>query len=283
MAKINFTKMHGCGNDYVYVNAFQEKVVNPVDFSIKVSHRRFGVGSDGLIMICPTPQADVEMKMYNADGSMSEMCGNGIRCVAKYSVDHNIVKNKPASIKVLTGAGIKEIKLVYNASKIVDACVVNMGVPELAGLKIPVKIDKPEVVLQKIKILDREFEMTCASMGNPHCVVYVDDVKNFEVEKYGKVLENHELFPKRTNVEFVQIISKSEVIQRTWERGSGETWACGTGASAVCVAGILTGKTGNKILNHLTGGDLTLEWEGRGKPLFMTGPATEIFSGVAEE
>ena len=283
MGIIKFTKMHGCGNDYVYVNAFLENVKNPFEFAIKVSHRRFGIGSDGLILICPTPHADVEMKMYNADGSQSEMCGNGIRCVAKYAVDHDIVKGKPSKINVLTGAGIKEIKLVYNEAKVVVACIVNMGIPELFGFKIPVKLDKPEIIFHKVKILDREFEITCASMGNPHCVVYVDDVANFPVEKYGRVLENHELFPKRTNVEFVQIISKSEVIQRTWERGSGETWACGTGASAVCAAGKLTGKSGNKLLKHLTGGDLTLEWEGRGQPLFMKGPAVENFSGTTEE
>lgn len=283
MGMVQFTKMHGCGNDYVYVNAFREKIKNPEQLAIKVSHRRFGIGSDGLIMICPTSQADVEMKMYNSDGSMSEMCGNGIRCVAKYAVDFGIVKNKPAKINVLTGAGIKEIKLNYDSNGLVSSCVVNMGVPELAGLKIPVKIDKPEVIKEKIKILDREFEFTSVNMGNPHCVIYVDDVKNFEVEKYGVKIENHELFPRRVNVEFVQIISKSEVIQRTWERGSGETWACGTGASAVCVAGVLTGKTNNKILNHLTGGDLTLEWEGKGKTLYMTGPATTIFSGEVEE
>ena len=212
MANIKFTKMHGCGNDYVYVNAFVEKIKNPVDFSIKVSHRRFGIGSDGLIMICPTHQADVEMKMYNADGSLSEMCGNGIRCVAKYAVDHNIIKNKPEKIKVLTGAGIKEIKLVYNAAKVVEACVVNMGVPEIAGLKIPVKIDKPEVILQKIKILDREFEITCASMGNPHCVVYVNDVKNFEVEKNLGETISVELFAEGDFVDIVEIFQNGQAI-----------------------------------------------------------------------
>lgn len=271
--------MHGCGNDYVYVNAFEEKGFDAPELAIKVSHRRFGIGSDGLILIGPTNQADVEMIMYNADGSISEMCGNGVRCVAKYAVDHGLVKNQPAEIKVLTGAGVKNIRLVYDNNKLVEQCVVDMGVPELNGTKIPTTIDGAEVVSHKLKILDKEFSVTCVSMGNPHCVIYVDDVANFDVEKYGKVIENHPMFPRRVNVEFIQIVSSSEVIQRTWERGSGETWACGTGASAVCVAGVLTGKTGTKILNHLTGGDLTLEWQGRGKNLFMTGPAVEIFAG----
>ncbi|PCJ59309.1 MAG: diaminopimelate epimerase [Planctomycetota bacterium] len=279
---MQFTKMHGCGNDYVYVDLFKEKIDDPEAFAIKVSHRQFGIGSDGLIMIGPTKDADIEMIMFNADGSKSEMCGNGVRCVAKYAVDHNLIERQPKTIEILTGDGVKKIELIYDENYKVENCIVEMGVPILDGLKIPTNIDQSEIINHPVQVLDIEFQITCVSMGNPHCIVYVDDVKFFEVEKYGSILENHELFPNRVNVEFVQIVSPDEVIQRTWERGSGETWACGTGASAVCVAGILTHQTNTKILNHLTGGDLTLEWKGPGEPLYMTGPAEEVFTGSIE-
>ena len=277
MNKINFTKMQGCGNDYVYVNCFEEKIENAKELAIQVSNRNFGIGSDGLILIKPNSDADAEMEMYNADGSMSEMCGNGLRCVAKYVYDHGISKNK--SLNLMTGDGMKVADLTVDESDKVSLVSIDMGKPELNGLKIPTTWDMEKVVNEKIEILDKAFDVTCVSMGNPHCIIYVDDVKNFPVEKYGSAIENSKYFPNRVNIEFIEVVSKSEVIQRTWERGSGETLACGTGASAVCVAGVLTGKTSNELLIHLTGGDLKLNYK-PGESVIMTGPAVEVFQGA---
>jgi diaminopimelate epimerase len=275
---MKFTKMHGAGNDYVYVNCFSEKVENPAEVAIKVSNRNFGIGSDGLILIMPSDKADVRMRMFNSDGSESEMCGNGIRCVAKYAYDHNIVSKK--EITAETGAGILTLQLLTGNNNKVERVRVNMGIPRLQRSEIPM-LGEPangKVINEPLNILHTTFNITCVSMGNPHCVIFVDDVENFQVEKYGPIIENHDIFPRRTNVEFVQIISKTEVRQRTWERGAGETLACGTGASAVCVAGVLNGLTEKKILNHLSGGDLELEWA-EDDHLYMTGPAVEVFNG----
>lgn len=273
---MKFTKMQGAGNDYVYVNCFEETVENPAEVAIRVSNRNFGIGSDGLILIMPSPVADVKMRMFNSDGSESEMCGNGIRCVAKYAYDHGIVSKR--EITAETGAGILTLQLFTNGNK-VERVRVNMGEPRLTRAEIPMTGDgSTRVVSDPLNILHSTFPITCVSMGNPHCVIFVDDVINFPVEKYGPLIENHELFPRRTNVEFVQVISRTEVRQRTWERGAGETLACGTGASAVSVAGVLNGLTERKILNHLSGGDLELEWQENG-PVFMTGPAVEVFTG----
>jgi diaminopimelate epimerase len=274
---MKFTKMHGAGNDYVYVDCFAEPLDNPEQIAIKVSNRNFGIGSDGLILIMPSNVADVRMRMFNADGSESEMCGNGIRCVAKYAYDHGIVSARELTAE--TGAGVLTLQLVTNDRDKVDKVRVNMGKPRLPRAEIPMRGEPAaNVVGEPLNILHTTFQITCVSMGNPHCVIFVDDLENFQVEKYGPLIENHELFPRRTNVEFVQIISRSEVRQRTWERGAGETLACGTGASAVCVAGALNGLTEKKILNHLSGGDLELEWAEDGS-LYMTGPAVEVFSG----
>jgi diaminopimelate epimerase len=275
---MRFTKMHGAGNDYVYVNCFAERVDNPEQLAIKVSNRNFGIGSDGLILIMPSDKADVRMRMFNSDGSESEMCGNGIRCVAKYAFDHGIVTKK--EITAETGAGILTLQLVTNSDNKVEKVRVNMGKPRLTRAEIPMKGEPADshVVNLPLNILHTTFHITCVSMGNPHCVIFVDDVESFEVAKYGPLIENHEMFPRRTNVEFVQIISRTEVRQRTWERGAGETLACGTGASAVCVAGALNNLTEKKILNHLSGGDLELEWGNDGF-LYMTGPAVEVFTG----
>lgn len=274
---MKFTKMHGAGNDYVYVNCFEETVSDPAATAIQVSNRNFGIGSDGLILIMPTDKADVRMRMFNSDGSESEMCGNGIRCVAKYAYDHGIV-NK-TEITAETGAGILTLQLFPNAANKVDRVRVNMGPPRLSREQIPMNgTPVAQVVAEELTVLDKTFTITCVSMGNPHCIIYVDDVDNFPVATYGPLIENHQLFPRRTNVEFIQIISRTEVKQRTWERGAGETLACGTGASAVCVAGVLNNVTDRKILNHLAGGDLELEWVENG-PVFMTGPATEVFNG----
>ncbi len=274
---MKFTKMHGAGNDYVYVNCFEEQVVNPAEVAIKVSNRNFGIGSDGLILIMPSDKADVRMRMFNADGSEAEMCGNGIRCVAKYAYDHGIVSKK--EITAETGAGILTLQLFTNSHDKVEKVRVNMGEPRLIRAEIPMTGDgASRVVDEPLNILHSTFRITCVSMGNPHCVIFVDDVEKFPVEKYGPLIENHEMFPRRTNVEFVQVISGNEVRQRTWERGAGETLACGTGASAVTVACVLNGLTGRAIVNHLSGGDLEMEWPDGG-PVFMTGPAMEVFTG----
>jgi diaminopimelate epimerase len=274
---MKFTKMQGAGNDYVYVNCFEERLDNPADVARTVSNRNFGIGSDGLILIMPSTVADVRMRMFNSDGSESEMCGNGIRCVAKYAYDHGIVAKK--EITAETGAGILTLQLFTNSHNLVDKVRVNMGEPRLTRTEIPMTGDGVlRVIDEPLNILHSTFRITCVSMGNPHCVIFVDDVEKFPVDKYGPLIENHELFPRRTNVEFVQIISRNEVRQRTWERGAGETLACGTGASAVTVAGVLNGLTERSIVNHLSGGDLEMEWPDDG-PVYMTGPAVEVFSG----
>lgn len=274
---MKFTKMQGAGNDYVYVNCFEERVDNPADVARKVSNRNFGIGSDGLILIMPSTVADVRMRMFNSDGSESEMCGNGIRCVAKYAYDHGMVAKK--EITAETGAGILTLQLFTNSHNLVDKVRVNMGEPRLTRTEIPMTGDGGlRVVDEPLNILHSTFRITCVSMGNPHCVIFVDDVEKFPVDKYGPLIENHEMFPRRTNVEFVQVLSRSEVRQRTWERGAGETLACGTGASAVTVAGVLNGLTERSIVNHLSGGDLEMEWPDNG-PVYMTGPAVEVFSG----
>jgi len=217
------------------------------------------------------------MRMFNIDGSEGEMCGNGIRCVAKYAFDHGLVDR--TEITVETGAGVLPLTMYPNKHEHIDKVRVNMGPPRLTRGDLPmVGVAHEQVINMALEILDRTFEVTCVSMGNPHCVIYVDDVENFPVKRYGYAIENHELFPQRINVEFVEVISPNEVRQRTWERGSGETLACGTGSSAVTVAGVLTGRTKGKLLNHLTGGDLEMEWDGKNE-VFMTGPAVEVFSG----
>ncbi len=274
---MKFTKMHGAGNDYVYIDGFSEAVADPAALAREISDRNFGVGGDGLILILPTEQADVCMRMFNSDGSEAEMCGNGVRCVAKYAYDHGLVSK--TTITVETGAGVLPLELFTNAAGKVDRVRVNMGAPGLTRGDLPMTGPADEQVIdQELTILDRTFRITCVSMGNPHCVIFVDDVANFPVEHYGTAIENHPLFPRRINVEFVEVLSEKEVRQRTWERGAGETLACGTGASAVTVAGLLTGRTGPQLLNHLTGGDLEMAWDGQGD-VYMTGPAEEVFTG----
>jgi len=274
---MKFTKMQGAGNDYVYVNCFEETIADPRQVAIQVSNRNFGIGSDGLILIMPSKTADVRMRMFNSDGSESEMCGNGIRCVAKYAYDHGIVTQK--EITAETGAGILTLKLTPGSDGKIEKVRVNMGPPRLARSEIPMNgPEAAQVVAESLTILDRTFQITCVSMGNPHCVIFVDDADGFPVSTYGPPIENHELFPRRTNVEFVQIISRNEVRQRTWERGAGETLACGTGSSAVTAACVLNGLTEKRILNHLSGGDLEMEWAEDGN-IYMTGPAVEVFSG----
>ena len=252
---MKFTKMHGCGNDYVYVNLFEEKIDDPSKVSVKVSDRHFGIGSDGLITIGPSKIADFRMRIYNADGSEAEMCGNGIRCVAKYVYDHKLTDR--TEIRVETGAGVKTLHLTVENDK-VTLVRVDMGKPVLTPSEIPVVADGERVVDEPIIVDGKEWRMTCVSMGNPHAVVFVDDVAHFEIEKYGPLFENHERFPQRVNTEFVQVVSKNEAIMRVWERGSAETWACGTGTCATVMACILNGRTDNRVLVHLRGGDLRI-------------------------
>jgi len=276
---MKFTKMHGCGNDYVYVNLFEEKLDDPAEVSIKVSDRHFGIGSDGLITIGPSDKADFRMRIYNADGSEAEMCGNGIRCVAKYVYDHHLTDK--TEITVETGAGVLTLQLFTENGK-VQQVRVDMGEPILTPADIPVVADGDKVIDEPIEVGGKTWHMTCVSMGNPHAVVFVDDTANFPLETYGPLFENHERFPKRTNTEFVQIISPTEANMRVWERGSAETWACGTGTCACVMACILNGKTEDKVLVHLRGGDLTIEYDRSSNHVFMTGPATEVFSGEIE-
>ena len=276
---MKFTKMHGCGNDYVYVNLFEEKLDDPAEVSIKVSDRHFGIGSDGLITIGPSDKADFRMRIYNADGSEAEMCGNGIRCVAKYVYDHHLTDK--TEITVETGAGVLTLQLFTENGKVLKVRV-DMGEPILTPADIPVVADGDKVIDEPIEVGGKTWHMTCVSMGNPHAVVFVDDTANFPLETYGPLFENHERFPKRTNTEFVQIISRTEANMRVWERGSAETWACGTGTCACVMACILNGKTEDKVLVHLRGGDLTIEYDRSSNHVFMTGPATEVFSGEIE-
>lgn len=273
---MKFTKMHGIGNDYVYVNCFTEKVENPSEVSKIISDRHFGIGSDGLILIKPCDTADFEMEMYNADGSLGAMCGNGIRCVAKYVYDRGLTDK--TRISVLTGSGIKYLDLTVEDGK-VTTVKVDMGAPILEAERIPVAADNSPVVDEPIEAGGQEYRMTCVSMGNPHCVVRVDDVDGLELDKIGPRFEHHPRFPQLVNTEFVRVLDRQTVQMRVWERGSGETWACGTGACAVTVACILNGWTEDEVLVRLRGGDLRIRWDRQKNTVFMTGPATTVFDG----
>ncbi len=290
---MHFTKMHGAGNDYVYINCFREPIPeDPAETARQIADRHFGVGGDGMILICPSTVADARMRMFNADGSESEMCGNGVRCVAKYVYDHGISR-KP-TLKIETGAGVLTLDLEV-VDGLVERVRVDMGKPVLSAEQIPV--DRAlagaggrvvnAALDSHVKLPDADGwreasgldpQLTCVSMGNPHVMIYCQDVAAIPLEVVGPILERHPIFPKRINVHFVEVHSPTEVTMRTWERGSGITLACGTGASAVCVAGVLTSRSARRILAHLPGGDLELEW-GENDHVYMTGPAAEVFSG----
>lgn len=275
---MKFTKMHGLGNDYVYVNCLKEKVKNPPAVARFVSDRHFGIGSDGLILINPSQKADFEMEMYNTDGSRSEMCGNGIRCVAKYVYDYGLTDKTHISVETL--AGIKYLDLTLEAGKAV-LIKVDMGKPELKAGKIPVVTEHPSerVIGMPIDVDGIGYRMTCVSMGNPHAVVFVEDVKGLEIEKIGPGFENHERFPRRINTEFVRVLDRKTVEMRVWERGAGETMACGTGACAAAAACILNGLTENEVTVKLLGGNLQIEWDKEEDKIYMTGPASVVFDG----
>lgn len=281
--KIKFVKMEGCGNDYVYVNGADYPLLSKEDKSSLaklVSDRHYGVGSDGLIFINPSPveDADFEMEMYNADGTQSQMCGNGVRCVAKYVCDEGLYDSNEDFVRIYTKAGIKLISLIRNQKGVVTDCRVNMGKPILKPADVPTKLDG--ILMQDLCVDGVDYKVSCASMGNPHCVVYVDDVESLDLEKIGPSFESHEMFPERINTEFVKVIDKKNLQMRVYERGAGETWACGTGACAVAVVSILNGLCGNQVTLHLRGGDLYIEWSGKEEdPVYMTGPATRVFKG----
>jgi len=292
---MRFTKMHGLGNDYVYVNCFEEKIENPARLVQIISDRHRGIGADGLILIERSQTADVRMRMFNADGSEAEMCGNGIRCVAKYTYEHKLAEAGgpfslpgqppccPASLNIETGKGVLTVGLVIDDNDKVQKVCVNMGPPVLAPKEIPVKLTGERVIEQPVEILGQELRMTCVSMGNPHAVFFCDDVGLIKLEKLGPAIENHSLFPNRVNVHFIQIDNPTEFTMRTWERGSGVTMACGSGACAACVAAVLTGRAERICAGHLPGGDLDLNWCEEDNCVYMTGPAVEVFEGIWPE
>ncbi|MCC8022252.1 MAG: diaminopimelate epimerase [Clostridiales bacterium] len=273
-----FTKMHGCGNDYVYVNCLQEAVEDEVRAARFVSDRHFGIGADGLILIKASDTADFEMVMYNADGSRSEMCGNGIRCVAKYVYDFGLT-DKTEGLAIASMGKVKYIGLSVEDGKAVQARV-DMGRPQLIAARIPVLSEKERAVNEEILVDGQAYTMTCVSMGNPHAVVFIDDVDSLPIEIIGPKFENHERFPNRTNTEFARVLDRSTIQMRVWERGTGETLACGTGCCATAVAAILNGQADNRVTLRVLGGDITIEWSGdENDSVFMTGPATTVFSG----
>ncbi|MBR3636277.1 MAG: diaminopimelate epimerase [Lachnospiraceae bacterium] len=276
---MKFTKMHGCGNDYVYVNGFEEHIPDEKksELAIKVSNRNFGIGSDGLIFINPGKTAEFEMEMYNADGSRSEMCGNGIRCVGKYIYDHKL--SDKTEITVESAGAVKYLTLFPGNDGKIEKVRVNMGSPILESKLVPVVSDNEKVIDEKIDVKGKEYRMTCVSMGNPHAVVFMDDVKDLDIEKLGPYFENHERFPKRTNTEFVQVIDRSHVFMRVWERGTGETLACGTGCCATAVACVLNGLTDESVDVNVLGGHIQIEWDRQNDIIYMTGPAKVSFEG----
>lgn len=281
---MKFTKMHGCGNDYIYINGFTEKIAQDKKPELvqKISDRHFGIGGDGAIFINPSTEADFEMEMYNADGSRAEMCGNGIRCVAKYVYDKGLTDK--TNISIISCGKIKYLELFLKDGK-VDTVKVNMGAPILCPEEIPVALEEkgPEkqgqIVNEPITVLEKEYKMTCVSMGNPHAVIFMDDVENLAIEQIGPYFENHKCFPKRTNTEFVKVIDRKTVQMRVWERGTGETLACGTGCCATVVACVLNGLTDETVTVKLLGGEIDITWDREANLVYMTGPATTVFDG----
>lgn len=281
---MKFTKMHGCGNDYIYINGFTERIADAEKPALvrKISDRHFGIGGDGAIFINPAKEADFEMEMYNADGSRAEMCGNGIRCVAKYVYDKGLTDK--TNISIVSYGQIKYLELFLKDGR-VDSVKVNMGAPELCAEKIPVisGSGKEKVIDEPVIVQGKEYKMTCVSMGNPHAVVFMDDVEHLEIEKIGPYFETHERFPKKINTEFVRIIDRQNVQMRVWERGTGETYACGTGCCATVVACILNGLTDETVTVKLLGGEIVITWDREEDLVYMTGPAETVFEGEFED
>ena len=274
---VKFTKMHGCGNDYIYVNCFTEKIEEPSVIAKKVSDRHFGIGSDGLILICPSETADFKMRMFNADGSEGKMCGNGIRCVAKYVYDNGMTDKEVITVETLSG--IKTLQLAVSQGR-VQAVTVDMGSPVLTPSQIPVKCEGDRIINQPVSVGGKEYYITCVSMGNPHAVVFTEEeVTALNLEKTGPLFENHEIFPDRVNTEFIHVIDEKTIDMRVWERGSGETLACGTGACASVVACVLNHKTEDEVLVHLLGGDLEVGYDREKNTVLLTGPAEFICTG----
>lgn len=274
---MRFTKMQGCGNDYIYINCFEEDVREPERLAVAMSERHFGVGADGLVLILPSETGDFRMQMFNLDGSEGEMCGNAVRCIGKYVYERGMTEKTHIALE--TAGGMKYLEL-HVRNGIVETVTVDMGAPILEAEKIPVRSGKSPVVCERLQILDREFDFTCVSMGNPHGVVFVEDAAAFPVEKYGSAAEIHPVFPKKANIEFVERIDSAHIKMRVWERGSGETMACGTGASAAAVACILNGCCGRNVEVALKGGALQIEWREADGHVYMTGPAAFSFDGV---
>ena len=280
MAKIKFTKMHGIGNDYIYINCFEQKIENPNELAIKMSPRRFSVGADGVILICPSDVADAKMRMFNLDGSEGKMCGNGIRCVGKYIYDNNIAHQSVVTVETLSG--IKTLEIADKCGK-AETITVDMGTPELTPSKIPAVAEGNAIINQPITVADRQYRITAVSMGNPHAVVFCDEIDSLNLEKIGPDFEHHAMFPEQVNTEFIRVINKNTLQMRVWERGSGETLACGTGACASVVAAVKNGycKQNEEITVHLAGGDLFITYAADGR-VFMRGGAEKVFDGEYE-
>jgi diaminopimelate epimerase len=273
---MKFTKMQGCGNDYVYVDCTKTLIDNIRETAIKVSDRHFGIGSDGLILIRPSDKADFMMDMYNNDGSSGKMCGNGIRCVAKYVYDYGLTDK--TSLKIETLSGIKDLKITVEDGK-VTSVTVDMGTPVTQADAVPVITDKDELINEPVEIDGKVYNITCISMGNPHAVVFAEDIDKLKLEHIGPMFENHPMFPERVNTEFIQVMDRKHIKMRVWERGSGETLACGTGACASVVACILNGLTDNEVCVTLRGGDLIIRYDEKDNRVYMTGPAVTVFEG----
>jgi len=273
---MEFTKIHGLGNDYLYIEALEREVPEPGALAPGMCHRRFGVGADGIILVCPSAIADFRMRIFNADGSEAEMCGNGLRGFGKYVVERGLWKQERLSVE--TGAGVLAVQVLAEDGRVPRARI-NLGAPRLERADIPMEGPPGRVLDESLRVNGTTVRVTAVSLGNPHCVIFVDDVAAAPVERLGPEIERHPTFPRRTNVEFVQVLSRDAVRQRTWERGSGETWACGTGAAAVCVAGALTERTARAVRVHLVGGELEVEWAADGT-VVQTGPTVEVFRGT---
>ena len=275
---MEFTKMHGLGNDFVLINRFQEEVSRPAQLAQEMCDRNFGIGADGLILVLPAqkPEADFRMRIFNPDGSEPEMCGNGIRCFAKYLYDQELTEKKQVNVETL--AGIIKPELLFEAGK-VNQVKVDMGEPALKRSQIPMKgPEQDQIVDETLTVKEQEVEISCVSMGNPHCVIFIEDAEAAPVRELGPKIETHDVFPENTNVEFIEVMNKEELKMRVWERGAGVTLACGTGACGSTVASILRGATNNQVTVHLLGGDLIIEWAANNH-VYMTGPATEVFTG----